>query len=276
MFVHPKMKDHYYYHHFSSSTTSTFPTVLCFLRIISNKLFFSLYCFLFSRLACCLTRVASRAWQKLHSEEFQFPVGFCQGCRKAAALGILALDSLLHKRMAALNPAVQTWTFVDNCLLSRCKPFMAVTPFMAVVLQACHGCPPNFMPAFLQSFHRYGIDNFHGHALKAFRGSSFGTCSKKFFNFFFPFTCSHLSLVMTTFPWPPCRKHARLIKCRPMPTKKHCCQDYLLHSMENILQISIKLLPLLSLACQPCLAKNLVWPLANDFFPLGNYIFFNP
>lgn len=61
-------------------------------------------------------RVASRAWQKLHSEEFLFPVGFCQGCRKAAALGMLALDALLHNRMAALNPAVQTWTFVDNCL----------------------------------------------------------------------------------------------------------------------------------------------------------------
>ena len=67
-------------------------------------------------------------------------------------------------------------------------------------------------------------------------------------------------------------------KKRPMPTRKHCCQecDYL-NSTENILYVSIKLPSLLSLACQPCLAKNLVWPLANDFFcPWQLNFFFNP
>ena len=170
--------------------------------------------------------------------------------------------SAISRAIAVILQAFRGSHLASLSWLSSCKPVMAVRQT---------SCLPSHNP-----FIDMALTTFMAMLRKAFRGSSFGTCSKKFFNFLFPFTCSHLSLVMTRFPWPPCRKHARLIKSRPMLTKKHCCQEYLISFMENILHVSIKMLPLLSLACRPCPAKNLVWPLANDFFALGNYIFFQP
>ena len=96
------------------------------------------------------------------------------------------------------------------------------------------------------------------------------------FNFFFPFTCSHLYLLMTRLPMAALQPTCTASKSQSMPNKKHCRQERRFNSRENVLHVSIKLPSLLSVACQPCLAKNIVWPLANDFFwPLVS-LFFNP
>jgi len=75
-------------------------------------------------------------------------------------------------------------------------------------LSAKNSCLPSYKPFIDRAF-----------GLKAFHGSSFGICSKMGFNFFFPFTCSHLYLLMTRFPWLHCSQHARLLKVNPCRTK---------------------------------------------------------